>query len=804
MWSSAFRITRQRITFALLCKPVLPHRGRAFERVSAAIAVRTALQTRTAEQTLLFLVPEANASCARYVTAALMVGNHGHTNGDGELPAQEARPLFKGDVLLITAAVSECKEELHEVHIGSYNRLKDYWEVIPLSKYTAARAEKPRVFLANPGWVLSSVAGRRFGAVVIDASHPRTIEKLPELIRIAEGCSSFRIAVAPPVDAFMLSACGYPAKSAVWLWDPQAITEAEAAIGNEKAEPYPVGERALHVCDSDPAADSALASLHRQLAVVTRDAGRRHYPGLQQAWSIYNRLRHLAVPLAHLEQAAANTWSGGLRERMDALVEVDGHGDPLWDSTWPAVTTALKEAYSVMLGRNETAKFWAVASRVGELLAAHIAHVRIVCNSTAESVLLLEMLEAVVDGFVEALSQGRLEVITGTQEARLVAEGHVSQTLLLGPRMSRFRYLDAYPSRPVDEFVYPYEVEVELAAQQRMYGGWAHLLDTAKRVALLGGLGLTQSSAATPAPPWAQPRPRVIASPGHKVKLTADSSVSSGLDIDLLAEDGDSLALNGGVAPLRYESQQTRAGDIAEVTFTNGTLANYYSGQSVDVFFSATTVVQRERVIDLKAGWQVISFVDGRYDSLFKRLTEVVNLRLLPKERIALALWQRAKEGLAKRHRNKRALYVTLRGRGLASGYETFTTWFRDGEEGVLAPQQFDEFEVLAKESAAYTSAELLKATFEAVQRARGRNRASGRMLCRFLRAAVSGEGYDDALESARKLDTALGDVLAAVEVLEVKSLRTIQRRAINGDQQAVRSDIQRRTGAHEALRLDS
>ena len=245
MWNSAFRITRQRITFALLCKPVLPHRGRAFERVSAAIAVRTALLTRTAEQTLLFLVPEANATCARYVTAALLVGNHGHTNGDGELPTEEARPLFRG-----TSAVSACKDELHEVQIGSYNRLKDLWEVIPLSKYTAPRAEKPRVFLANPGWVLSSVAGRRFGAVVIDASHPRTIEKLPELIKISEGCSSLRIAVAPPVDAFALSACGYPAKSAVWLWDPQAITEAEVAIGNESAEPYPVGERTLHVCDS--------------------------------------------------------------------------------------------------------------------------------------------------------------------------------------------------------------------------------------------------------------------------------------------------------------------------------------------------------------------------------------------------------------------------------------------------------------------------------------------------------------------------------------------------------------------------
>ena len=75
----------------------------------------------------------------------------------------------------------------------------------------------------------------------------------------------------------------------------------------------------------------------------------------------------------------------------------------------------------------------------------------------------------------------------------------------------------------------------------------------------------------------------------------------------------------------------------------------------------------------------------------------------------------------------------------------------------------------------------MLKTTFEAVLCIRSRNRVAGKSLRKFLRAVVSGDGYDDALESARKLDTALGDVLAAVEVLEVQSVRFMRRGAEDG-----------------------
>lgn len=252
--------------------------------------------------------------------------------------------------------------------------------------------------------------------------------------------------------------------------------------------------------------------------------------------------------------------------------------------------------------------------------------------------------------------------------------------------------------------------------------------------------------------------------------------MSSSLDIDALAAvpdwggvDEENLLPSGGPSG--------NMGDSVDVTFTRGDVKRYYVGQSVDVFFSESGAVQRCSVASLQAGWQVIAFVDTHYDDLFKRLTEVVNSRLPQRERVALTLWHAAKDDLFGRYHNKSALYERLRQNGLKSTYEAFMSWF-NGEDSILAPQQYDEFEVVASECETYSKAPaLLPGTFEAVQHDRGRNRAAGKVLRRFLRAAVSGDDYDDALESACKLDTALGDVLAAVEVLEVHSVSVIQRR---------------------------
>ena len=772
MWDSAFRVSVQRVTDALLRKAVLPSGNRAFERVSAAMVVRAALLARQSEQTLLFQVPEATAATARHIAAALLVGNHAHTHGVGELPADEARPLFKGDVLLVTAAVSACKAELDALPIGAYNHLHDYWEVVPLSKYTMPRMDKPRVFLANPGWMQTSAAGRRFGAVIVDASHPRSFERVEELTKAAIGCSPLRIVVTPPMSESELRACGYPDKSKLWIWDPESVRLAEGIVCDKELQPPELPERVVWVCDSDLEASEALSRLYRTLAAATKAAARQPYPGLAQCWSLYNRLRHLAVPLAQLEQVAATAWAGSLRDRVDALQEVQGHGSVAWETTWPALRDAVASAYATFLKREETAKFWALAANVESFLASRAPRLRIVVPTQQETDLLHQRLDELVDGVATAVADGRLEIVTFAQEARLVAEGDTAPTHLLGPRANGHRYLDVFPSNRVDQLLYPHELNAERTHLARLYDAWTTARGEDERAKLLLPLGFRPLAHEPQASQLRRPGIAVRRTTGHAVELSTDSEVSGDLDIEELVESGARRTTSSGSSP----GGGLDTSDHVDVVFTRGGSLTFYTRESIDVYFSESGEIHRHPVTDLKPGWQVISFVDGRYDSLFKRLTEVVNTRLPVRERTALELWQSVKDRLVASHSTRRALYEKLRAKGLETSYDTFTSWFRDGEEAVIAPQQRDEFDVLARETPTYQSDALREATFTAVQHARGRNRAAGRKLKQFLRAVVSGDGYGEALESARKIDAALADVLAAVEVLEVVSITRINR----------------------------
>lgn len=775
MWESALQSSTQLVTHALLHKTVLPSDALAFEKVSGAVAVRAALRLLAGEQSLLFAVPEATASTARHIVASLLIGDHAHANAQGQVPQVEERHLLRGDIVLVTQAVSAGKARLENLPIGRGQHLADLWEVTTLSRYTAAKSSKPRVFLANPGWLEKTMSGRRFGAVVIDASHPSTFAQLPQLMRAASGCTRLRIAVSPPPGEDVLAACGHPSKLQVWMWDSQAKSDAETAVEAQDPKPRASGDRHLWVCDSDAEATQTLAEVYKSLTAAARAAGGNAYPGLRQCWGLYNRLRQVAVPLAQLEQVAATTWAGNVRQRIAELDSVSGHGSVAWDTTWPQLIASLKAAYETLLRRKETAKFWGIATNLQAFLPSATPHLRIVVGSEAEVTLLAPALELVVDGFSDALASGRVEFVTSSKEAKLVAEGEVCPTVLLSPRTNGHRYLDVFPSARVDELLYPHEVAAEQGNQMRLHRAWAPQVDDEARVRFLAPFGFKPLSSSAPCPPARPPAVVLRNSSGHAVAMVTQAEVSGEIDVDALAGASDTDLFDGH-EPTAYLSAGGAA-EITEVRFTNGERRQYYRGQKLDVFFSETSNIQRHAVREVQPGWQVITFVDGQYDGLFQRLADVVNSRLPPAERVALELWRQAKEHLVARFENKSELYSKLVSKGLTSSYGTFISWVSDGDDDVIAPQQFSEFKVLASEIETYANSKLmLDSAFKAVQHERGRNRKLGRTLRAFLRAAISGDGYEEALAGARTIDAAVADVFAAVEVLEVQSVREVMR----------------------------
>ncbi|MBS0444483.1 MAG: hypothetical protein JSR59_00905 [Proteobacteria bacterium] len=774
MWDSALQSSTQLVTHALLHKTVPPADALAFEKVSGAVAVRAALRLLAGEQSLLFAVPEATASTARHIVASLLIGDHAHANAQGQVPQVDERHLLRGDIVLVTQAVSAGKARLENLPIGRGQHLADLWEVTTLSRYTAAKSSKPRVFLANPGWLEKTMSGRRFGAVVIDASHPSTFAQLPQLMRAASGCTRLRIAVSPPPGEDVLAACGHPSKLQVWMWDSQAKCDAETAVEAHDPKPRASGDRHLWVCDSDAEVTQVLAEVYKWLTSAARAAEGRAYPGLRQCWRLYNRLRQVAVPLAQLEQVAATTWAGNLRQRIAELDSVSGHGSVAWDTTWPQLVAALKAAYETLLRRKETAKFWGIATNLQAFLPSATPHLRIVVGSEAEVTLLAPALELVVDGFPNALASGRVEFVTGSKEAKLVAEGDVCPTVLLAPRTNGHRYLDVFPSARVDELLYPHEVAAEQGNQMRLHRAWAPRVDDEARVRFLAPFGFKPLSSSVPCPPARPPAVVVRSSSGHAVALVTQAEVTGEIDIDALAgaSGGD---LFDGHEPTEYLST-SGAGAVTEVCFTNGERRQFYGGQKLDIFLSETSNIQRHAAQAVRPGWQVITFVDGRYDGLFQRLADVVNSRLPPTERVALELWRQAKEHLAARFDNKSELYSRLASKGLTSGYAALISWLSGGDDAI-APQQFSEFKVLASEMETYANSKvMLDSAFKAVQHERGRNRKLGRTLRAFLRAAITGDGYEDALAGARTIDAGVADVFAAVEVLEVQSVREVTR----------------------------
>ncbi len=772
MWEGAFNPERQPVTQALLHKSVLPAWGQGFEKLSAVMAVRAALLARTRRQTVCFLVPRPLDGTAQYLTAALLVGSFAHEHGGELLPAGERMALLKGDVLLVTPAVHPARATLLSLPLGHHESLGDVWNVEPLSRYIAGRTGKPRVFVANPGWVDRATLSKRFSAAVIDASHPRTLGHLTSLLNGPLAEVPLRVVIAPVIERSVLADCGYPEKASVWLWDAQAVVDAEAVMGNSLASLPEMPERTLWLCDEDAEANEALSKVYSTLATMMRHASGQPLPGGQQAWSIYHRLRQLTVPLVELEEASGSDWAGNLKRRLDALHEVSAPGNPAWEGHWPALRDALHGAYDALMKRQEPAKFWVLASRVEEWLADPSGDVlRVVVGSVPEVPILTRMLQDTVDGVAQARLEGRIEVVHAASEVRLVADRQDAHTILPGARMPRARYLDLYPSVDVEVVVYPFEADIDLSVQSSLYQFAYGLQRDRDRLAMLAPMGLEPRQPRPPCRRTEAPAIHTLKGNGMPIRLAATAAVDGVLDIDRLAG-------SDGAGVMDYEPTATAAtgapffnGEVVEVAFAQGSVVRYPPSHRLDVFFPATDELRRVCAANLQRGWQVVSFVDGRYDDLFHRLTEAIHHRLPARARIALELWRQAKRTLLEKVGDHAELFSRLASDGLRSDYSTVRTWFQKDDE-VLAPQQFEEFEILARTTGCYHDDKLLRAAFRFIQEERGRNRAAGRKLRELLRAIIRGDGYEEALESARALDTAIGDVLSAVELLQVRAVR--------------------------------
>ena len=363
MWSDSFRelATEPRTLEYALLKTLLPHEMSAHARATALIAVRLLTTRYSDKRRFIFMVP-ATSNTARSqdelgyaIVSGLLVADCVY-RGENRSGSNGGTPLLSGDLLFVSHVVGKCVDLLRSLKVGPI-AVKELWNVDSFSRYTSLIGLKPRVFVANPGWVVSEGVEKTFTAAVIDATHPRTRGMLPQLLGLLNS-TPVTIMITTPLLEYEIKELHYPDGVSGWLWDPEAQRDISLALGGSAAPPTLLPqERYAWLCDDDEV-DNALASVHDLLGAC-QNAPHREFPAFWGAWSVYHRLRQLAVRLELLEQSADDSWGAVTIERRVRFLREQEPRHPILQAHWSGIVAGLEALYALLAQRQEPEKFWA-------------------------------------------------------------------------------------------------------------------------------------------------------------------------------------------------------------------------------------------------------------------------------------------------------------------------------------------------------------------------------------------------------------------------------------------------------------
>jgi hypothetical protein len=694
-------------------------------------------------------------------------------------------PPINGDILLLTQDIVDCVGRLRKTAIQAYT-ISDYWDIDVLSRYSSAEHDRPRIYVANPGWFNGELS-IKCGAVVIDASHPRTYKHLDRLLE--NSCIAdcpLQIIITPPLeeDRWQTLCSGNRVHPITWSWDPSSVRHLtsilDGNLGNASLSPP---DRELYVCD-DPEVDALLKSLHQHLCSAMQIANGVVGPSVGDAWGIYHRLRQLAVPLLDLEEHNRHSYGSiTLGDRIVALQSRPPIGPSrlshFFGSRWHDVCDSLALLHTVLLNRTEPCKFYGIASLVRRVVTELPGEqFRIIAPSEYEASQLSGMLTTLVDGFNDALLSGQASVTTVRAEPKLVAQDNCCRAILQGYRISATRSLDAYTMFPVHVVAYPYEVEVDRVIQDRVHQLSERLADDSTRRAVLDELRIQTRGETAPRAFTLPARSRIVYSSlnSDHVRLhqTVDLSEPEPIDFDeLLFSYWDVRSDTQAAATSGTLHSSASSSNLVCITDSDGNQMTFPCGHMVDVFYPASGKQVKIAAGKLRKGMLAVVLVDGLLDDLYSRLLEAIHERRDPRSSIRLAYWTMAKHSLLKKHDlNRRRLYDVLRNKGLKVDYSAVVGWYSTGEDEIIAPLHKSDLSILAAETGMFGSRKDVEALFETIQCERNLRRQCGRLLRRLLTSLCGGQNFEGAMSGAQLLGTPVEEVAAAVSLREVVTVQ--------------------------------
>jgi len=748
-------------------------RPEPFVRAMAFLSERflLTLTERRRQQTILFSEPMVRPDSAVYIVLVLLfsdvVCRLGHQYGL-PAPTSQAQELLPGDVVLVTQRTAQAERLFRSMKIGGVP-ITDFWDVVKLTRETPPRGQLPRVQVSNPGWLLTSVSPRFPGAVIVDASHPRTQALLQDVLDRVR--APLLIVVCPPLNARLLTLAN-EIDALVWLWDSWYKSQIAAAC-NERDGGTLASDvtRKILLVNHAVEVDRALQAVYRTLCRAMRAT--RRYAFLAEPWLIYHRLRQLVTPLLELERVRiANYRTMSLGQHLELFrgsVPKDAH----LQTAWPDLVDSLTQAYEVMRGLRDPPKFWALATRISDCLNAGNGRepLRVVLATEQEAILLSSLMGDILDGWQTALQDGLVQLVTVGAESRMLAAGDTARTVLMGYRTERTRHLDYCPGWPVEVISYPHEVPVEEAALRRLYRALDELRAPTVRTRVLRTADLPGDTDLVGPP---------VDSPSIVVSLVAGDPPER-LNL-VLPDDMEPLDLEDAFADIDWTYDAPLPDDggarghaappvnYLEVLFSDGTRVRYPEGHRVDVWYE--NAVARMPAASLRVGHRIVVLVDEVYGGLFDRLVAVLNEHRSPSEIAVLELWRRAKRDLLRRHESIRELHRELRARGLGVDYSAVVAWHREGKDEILAPQAFGDFCILAAAAGIGSDTELVQRLFGCIQNERVLRRRAGHWLNELLRGIASGAGEKVAHRAAKDLGVDLGDFYAVIDIRTIRDIR--------------------------------
>jgi len=741
---------------------MLPETFRLFERLSAAMAVTAADKARRPLCLVLMAAPPAE-NLVPAVTVGLLVQDLVHQ-------WQRGRQLLNGDILVLTPAPRRSMALLRDVRLNGVS-ITQVWEVETLTRYIGSSLSgKPRVYFSNPGWIQKRTI-RHIASVIIDSFLPYVLSQLPDLLNIFRDVP-LCILVTPPLPTNKLPAAKDHEKVTIWFWDPAV-----------KQEPLNV-QRRIWICEAKEL-EEALEEAERCLWYCLATA-QSSFPPLKEAWGLYHQLRQIVVPLADLEE----TVRPSLRNRLERLRAQEPPQAGM-EVRWHSLLSALDCAYQHLIALQEPPKFWALFSRLEELLRSTESDIlRVVVPTwTHQRILTLWLLSLFREQVLE-----KVEVLTPMQEARRIAAGDVCQTLLPGYRPASYRFLDLYFPEEVEVFAYSYEAALEQELWSRSYADlekWQREESRRETLTRLGFEHLPQMPAPTPRPALVMNEKEV-----PQVRKVWAVDPVPGSVIERLLESWDQEF--EGAAGYEVDTSERPAlpssvDEVVQVLLEDGRCLTYSPSQFVYVFYEAQDQVRRMQATELRPGMRLVLLVDAVYEGLYERLLDALRARMAHLDLLYLDLWQAAKDQLRRDYSSLRDLYDQLVQKGLSVQYPAFAAYFRgpDLDEATIAPLREKDMAIIARHSRLFGNDQMIRETFRRIQMERNLRRQAGRALHQLLRSIVSGTGYKEALQFAREIGEEVYDVFAAVGVVTIREVH-------KEDGHGERLELVRRRNLHE------